>query len=241
MSFWDTVMGNTDPQKIYNQMTNNPLVDKITGMADNLTDFGSEYYQQGKQFFANMFGQQAMDQSWATTRKQNENLAATGQSTGSGAAIATMLDTFKDFGSQAFDKTKQSLMDMWQMGQGIASKYNQQAAQIYADASAAAASQDSQNAANTGSFIQNIAGMAVGAFMCDRRAKKNIRPVHNDKYLGYQVYEFEYTHPLFKGNYIGIMAQDVKKRDPEAIWTHPDGWMMVDYNKLEDKYKGKRV
>lgn len=236
MSFWDTIMGNTDPNEVYGQMTSGPMLGKIQGMADDLTDFGSEYYNRGKDFFSNMFSKQGMDQAWSTTRAQNENLAATGQSTGSGGAIATMMQTFKDFGSNAFNQTKKSLMDMWQSGQSIAQGYNQQATQIYADAGAAAASQNSQNAANTGSFIQNIAGMAVGAFMCDRRAKKNIKKIKDDKYLGYQVYQFEYTHPLFEGNYIGIMAQDVKKKDPEAIWTHPDGWMMVDYGVLQSKH-----
>jgi len=236
MSFWDTMMGNTDPNQVSDQMTSGPMLGKIQGMADNLTDFGSEYYQQGKEFFANMFGKQGMDQAWSANRQQSENLAATGQSSGSGAAIGTMMQTFKDFGANAFNQTKKSLMDMWQSGQQIAQGYNQQATQIYADAGAAAASQNSQNNANTGGFIQNIAGMAVGAFLCDERAKKNIKKIGDDKYLGYQVYQFEYTHPLYEGHFIGIMAQDVEKKDPEAIWTHPDGWMMVNYDILESKY-----
>lgn len=240
MGFWDTIMGNYDPSKVSSQMTSGPMLDKIQGLADDFTDFGSEYYQQGKEFFSNTFGQQAMDQAWSTTRSQNENLAATGQSTGSGAGMASMMQTFKDFGSNAFNQTKKSLMDMWTSGQQIAQGYNQQATQVYADAGAAAASQGSQNAANTGAFIQTVGGMVLGAMMSDRRAKKNIKKIGNDKFCGYQMYEFEYTLPLLdSGTYSGIMAQDVKERDPDAVWTHEDGWMMVDYGKLMSKYEGK--
>lgn len=240
MGFWDTILGNYDPDQVSSQMTSGPMLDKIQGMADNLTDFGSNYYQQGKEFFSNMYNQQAMDQAWSTTRRQDEQLAATGQSTGTGAGLASMMSTFKDFGSNAFNQTKQSLMDMWQKGQQIAAGYNQQATQIFADAGSAAASQGSQNAANMGSFIQTVGGTVLGAVLSDKRAKKNIKPIGNDKFCGYQMYEFEYTLPLLdKGKYYGIMAQDVKAKDPDATWTHQDGWIMVDYNKLMSKYEGK--
>ena len=45
MGFWDTILGNYDPDQVSSQMTSGPMLDKIQGMADNLTDFGSNYYQ----------------------------------------------------------------------------------------------------------------------------------------------------------------------------------------------------
>tara|TARA_E500000305_G_scaffold111900_2_gene128902 strand:+ start:3491 stop:4225 length:735 start_codon:yes stop_codon:yes gene_type:complete len=244
MSFWDTFLGNTDPGKIKDMMTSNPMLTKIQGLADDYTDFGSEYYQQGKDFFANTFNQQAMDQAWSTTRQQQEQLAATGQSGDSGGAIATMNQTFKDFGANAFNQTKKSLMDMWQAGQTIGAGYNQQATQIYADASSAAASQESQNNANAGSAIQNVIGIAAGAlFGSDERIKKNISMDGNTRFAGYQVYNFEYKDPKAPGSspgkQKGIMAQDVIKKDADMVHVNKDGHFMVDYQGLANRYGEK--
>jgi hypothetical protein len=69
--------------------------------------------------------------------------------------------------------------------------------------------------------------LASGLFaLSDRRAKKNIRAIGktND---GQNLYRYEY-----KGSdvpQIGLMAQEVLERHPEAVAVRPDGLLAVDY------------
>jgi hypothetical protein len=77
--------------------------------------------------------------------------------------------------------------------------------------------------------------LGAAAIMSDIRTKENI------KYLGQLTnglpfYEFEYK-PEFKaeageGKFVGVMAQDVEKVQPEAVITRPDGYKMVNYGAL---------
>ena len=32
------------------------------------------------------------------------------------------------------------------------------------------------------------------------------------------------------------MAQEVQAKHPEAVWEHPDGWLMINYDVLEKKF-----
>ena len=76
--------------------------------------------------------------------------------------------------------------------------------------------------------VGNVASNAI--MLSDRRAKKDIKKVGNVKGLG--VYEYRYKGAE-KGSPIqmGLMAQEVKKRTPDAIVDRPDGLMAVDYSK----------
>ena len=74
--------------------------------------------------------------------------------------------------------------------------------------------------------------MGIGASAAfkysDRRLKKDIKKIGktND---GQSLYSYKY-----KGSnepQIGLMAQEVKKRDPSAVVTTPSGLMMVNYDK----------
>jgi len=47
---------------------------------------------------------------------------------------------------------------------------------------------------------------------------------------GLPIYEFGYTG--FDGRFRGVMAQDVLGHTPEAVITHPSGYMLVDYGLL---------
>jgi len=88
-----------------------------------------------------------------------------------------------------------------------------------------------QNAMMSGLF-----SLGGAALMSDIRTKENI------KYLGQLTnglpfYEFEYK-PEFKviggeGKFIGVMAQDVEKVQPEAVITRHDGYKMVNYGALQ--------
>lgn len=68
-----------------------------------------------------------------------------------------------------------------------------------------------------GSGAGGLAGGIMGLIsaFCDRRLKKNIKPLH--KINGIQLYEFEYLWDSVKR--IGPMAQDLLKSHPECVFS----------------------
>jgi len=64
--------------------------------------------------------------------------------------------------------------------------------------------------------------------LSDKRAKKDIKRVGTLK--GHKLYEYSYKGDNKKQ--IGVMAQDVKKKRPDAVSMRHDGMMQVDYGKL---------
>lgn len=78
------------------------------------------------------------------------------------------------------------------------------------------------------------APLFMGMFS-DERLKENIEPVGqlND---GQTVYSYRY-----KGDptpQIGLMAQEVAERHPEAVAEHPSGYLMVDYGRATERARG---
>jgi hypothetical protein len=52
------------------------------------------------------------------------------------------------------------------------------------------------------------------------------------------IYSFEYKNSKHgKGRYIGVMAQDVEKTNPEAVGISPEGYKMVDYSKIGIEFR----
>jgi hypothetical protein len=83
------------------------------------------------------------------------------------------------------------------------------------------------------------AGAAGGAggldgilgILSDRRAKEDIAEI-GELYDGSPVYSYRY-----KGDpvtHVGLMAQEVEERRPDAVMTRPDGLKMVDYAKATE-------
>ena len=66
----------------------------------------------------------------------------------------------------------------------------------------------------------------------DIKLKQNIEQVGiSDQ--GYKVYEFNYIDSPVR--YRGAMAQDVVKKNPMAVGIHPEGYLTVDYSKIDVK------
>ena len=94
------------------------------------------------------------------------------------------------------------------------------------------AKQAAQQNLNSGLF-----SLAGSAMMSDIRTKENIKQIH---WLpnGLPVYEYEYKaefkdHPLAgHGTHTGVMAQEVQAFMPEAVITLENGYLAVDYGKL---------
>jgi len=93
-------------------------------------------------------------------------------------------------------------------------------------------SQDAWNAYNAQQQATQgtLSGLAGGAMMfSDRRLKKNIRLL-SDEGL-FKVYEYEYIWEDGRKS-VGVMADEVIEKLPEAVWQHPSGYLMVDYARL---------
>lgn len=85
-----------------------------------------------------------------------------------------------------------------------------------------------QNLALAGSLFSGGANMGAAAMMAsDRRVKENIKEVGktND---GQPIYTFNYKGQ--GGIQLGLMAQDVEKKKPEAVIQGPGGIKMVNYD-----------
>jgi hypothetical protein len=96
------------------------------------------------------------------------------------------------------------------------------------------AQQAAQQGLNSG--LMGLGGtLGAAAIMSDIRTKENIKAIG---WLpnGLSVYEYEYK-PEWKdeagyGKFIGVMAQEVEMFKPEAVFTRPDGYKMVNYGVL---------
>ena len=71
--------------------------------------------------------------------------------------------------------------------------------------------------------------------MSDRRAKEDIVKVGQHP-LGLGIYLFRYKAPFSRlygtGRHIGVMADEVAEKYPDAVSRHEDGYLRVDYGRL---------
>jgi hypothetical protein len=78
------------------------------------------------------------------------------------------------------------------------------------------------------------AGAQLGAALIsksDRRLKENIQLIGTDERTGLNLYEFSYKNGGGK-RFIGVMADEVEKLYPEAVFEMPDGYKAVNYAAL---------
>ncbi len=83
------------------------------------------------------------------------------------------------------------------------------------------------------SAIGNAGG--IGAFFgSDRRIKRNLKRIGMTPRDQLPVYEFDYRRGLGlpRGRQIGVIAQHVLAKRPEAVAVHPSGYLMVDYARI---------
>ncbi len=83
-----------------------------------------------------------------------------------------------------------------------------------------------QNAQMQG--LASLGGSAMGMYaLSDRRLKSNIERIGAHP-LGIGIYEYD----IFGERDRGVMADEVLMVKPEAVMTHPSGFLMVDYGRL---------
>ena len=82
--------------------------------------------------------------------------------------------------------------------------------------------------------LAQIVGTGLGIYagkVSDRRLKENIELVGRDERTQLPLYEFEYKNGSGK-RFLGVMADDVEKYMPQAVYTMPDGYKAVNYHML---------
>lgn len=89
----------------------------------------------------------------------------------------------------------------------------------------------------TAGFAGSAVGMGIKALGSDIRLKENIEVVGMTD-SGLTIYEFDYK-PEFKdspyaghGRFRGVMAHEVERVIPSAVFTTPDGYKAVDYSQV---------
>lgn len=92
----------------------------------------------------------------------------------------------------------------------------------------------SSNAAGSGigaglSTIGMILPFLPGFGASDERIKKNIKPV-GKSFTGHNLYQYEFLGSDVPQ--VGVLAQEVEKKDPDAVITLPGGIKAVNYNRV---------
>jgi len=82
-----------------------------------------------------------------------------------------------------------------------------------------------------------MASSGGAAAASDISLKENIELVGHSR-AGYPIYNFDYKNKNFgSGRYVGVMAQDVERINPEAVITSDEGYKMVNYSMLDVKFE----
>jgi hypothetical protein len=90
---------------------------------------------------------------------------------------------------------------------------------------------DSKGSESTGGLGKAI-GTGLSMIFSDRRLKSNVKKVGKLK-NGLNIYEYEYIFDKTKKKYEGVMADEVRKIQPEALGPKKFGFDTVDYSKIE--------
>lgn len=177
-----------------------------------------------------------------STQATNANLAETALNRSLGGAQADQALQTQQLGAQT---TANSLtqQDTAQQQAALTAQYNnwlqaqqsQLAAQGSANQTVAAGATAmpatvATSAPDNSGYAMLGAALGVGGKLAlsDRRAKKDIAKIGklND---GSNVYSFVYKGDPNQRQHIGLMAQEVRKRTPEAVHKLPSGHLAVDY------------
>lgn len=85
--------------------------------------------------------------------------------------------------------------------------------------------------AGTGQLIGSL-GMAAILAASDERLKTDIRPVGVTQGQGIPIYTYRYKADPDKRIYMGVMAQELAKKNPRAVGIMPSGYLGVDYTQV---------
>ena len=106
----------------------------------------------------------------------------------------------------------------------------------WAGAATGAASGAAQGYSAGGGYGALAGGVigGVGGYFCDSRLKENVEEVGASK-SGIPIIRFNYKG--FSGRFEGANAQEVQKVFPDAVSVHPNGFLVVNFDKTDVKFK----
>ena len=84
--------------------------------------------------------------------------------------------------------------------------------------------------------VANVSSMWAtgGIFGSDRRLKTDIKKI-GTSIKGYNIYRYKYLDQ--SEEYIGAMADEVFKKNPKAVYRMDNGYMGVDYSKIDVEFR----
>jgi hypothetical protein len=146
------------------------------------------------------------------------------QTTGNAAQFAATGLNLANQGAAGMMAGRQAAGSMaGQMGSNASSMWGQQA-NYHANM---------QEQDQTGSILGGLGGFAAGiaktGLLSDRRLKEEIIPVGQDERTGLNLYEFAYIDDPEKRRFVGVMADEVEERFPDAVSVDPSGYKAVNY------------
>lgn len=134
---------------------------------------------------------------------------------------------------QAFRSGSQVAMPTFNGSPAISLPGTDISGNIYKNYQAAVNNANAEQATNN-SNTQALAGLAAAAMMAfsDKRLKKDIEPT-GETLNGHNLYSFRYKGaPDDSPKTVGVMAQEVEKTRPDAVFKNPDGVRVVNYGAL---------
>lgn len=96
---------------------------------------------------------------------------------------------------------------------------------------------NTQQQDQTGSILGGLGGFAAGMaktgwLPSDPRLKEDVVLVGQDERTGLSLYEFSYIDDPEKRRFVGVMANEVEERFPDAVSVDPSGYLTVNYAHL---------
>lgn len=152
-----------------------------------------------------------------------------GTAQGAGAAgIQSGLSTSSTYGNLMGTPTQ------WSAQQGSFLNNAGNNVNSYTQAQLGQAQMAAQAGAGTSQGIGSLVGaaaMAAAIAFSDRRVKTDIRRIGKTD-RGIPVVTYRYKGEPKGALHVGVIAQDVEKKIPEAVLRHPTGLKLVDYSKV---------
>ena len=87
---------------------------------------------------------------------------------------------------------------------------------------------------NSISFVMNVASGFMTMFHSDERLKRDVTKI-GQSIDGHNIYKFKYLDE--DNEYIGVMAEEVYKKNPKAVGRMDNGYLGVDYNQIDVEFR----
>lgn len=199
---------------------------------DTLSTQGNLYGTQGNLYgqAGNLYGQASTQYGAGLDRAKSTTDTMAGQAQQSWENSLTGAQATLDAGSVLDEQSQKQLSDAVAQWYGLDSQDWTQLGLLQQAAAGAAGTYGSGTSTQTApvDFGSLLGGLGSMFKKSDYRAKEHVIPL--GYFNGFPVYSFAY-----KGRperFLGVMAQDVMEKKPEAVIRLPDGYLGVDYRQI---------